>query len=85
MGRCRRTPQGWGQLQQCIHHFAADRGEAAVDRLDMTGLLSAFVTGGGTLHAVDVPGGWVEIDSQNDVAAVERALLAPEFSHDFRV
>ena len=85
MGLLRLTPQGWGQLQQRIHHIAADRGEAAVERLDMTGLLSAFVTGGGTLHAVDVPGGWVEIDSQNDVAAVERALLAPEFSHDFRV
>ncbi len=84
MGLLRLTPRGWLRAQQRIDQIAADSGEEAVDRLDMTGLLSAFVCSGDPLHAIDVEGGWVEIDSQDDVAAVERALLEPNFSHDFR-
>ncbi len=85
MGLLRLTPQGWLRLQRRIYQIAADAGEEAVDRLDMTGLLSAFITGGDPLHSVDVQGGWVEIDSQDDVAAVEQALLEPKFLHDFRI
>lgn len=83
MGLLRTTPAGWRSV---MHHLDVLRasGSPGLDRLDMTGLLASLLRGGIPLHTLEVSGGWVEIDSQNDVAVVERALKEGVFSHDFR-
>ncbi len=84
MGMLRTTPQGWEFMARHLERTEAVSGRAALDRLDMTGLLSRLVQDGAALHAAEVAGGWVEVDSISDAAAVEKALAEGAFSHDFR-
>jgi len=85
MGLLRTSPAGWRWIASHLDQLAADQGEAAVDRLDMTGLLQRLVEAGRQIHCVEVAGGWVEIDSPHDLAVVEAALSETGFSHDFRI
>ena len=85
MGLLRTSPSGWHWIASCLSRLAADQGDAAVDRLDMTGLLQHLVEAGRQIACVAVAGGWVEIDSAHDLAVVEAALSEPGFSHDFRI
>ncbi len=84
MGMVRTTPRGWELMARHIERMEAEAGQAALDRLDMTSLLSRLVQNGIALHALEVAGGWVEIDSHSDAVAVEKALAEGAFSHDFR-
>lgn len=84
MGLLRITPRGWHKISTWLNWFEADRGVAAVDRLDMTGLLHHLISAGEPVYCSNVAGGWVEIDSTEDLYAVEQALDDPDFAHDFR-
>lgn len=84
MGMLRTSPEGWCRMTRCMGHMTADAGSAALDCLDMTGLFSRLLLDGIPLHAVEVAGGWVEIDSTSDVEVVEQALNEEGFTHDFR-
>jgi len=84
MGLLRVSRRGWQSIAAFLAALARDHGEAAVDRLDMTGLLQQLIAAGHRVAAQPTAGGWVEIDSPEDLAAIERALAQPGFSHDFR-
>lgn len=84
MGMVRTTPQGWLRIAACIDDIGRNAGEVAVRRLDTTALLNALIVSGEPVHCVAVDGGWVEIDSLQDLESVEAALEAVDFCHDFR-
>jgi len=84
MGLVRTTPHGWSRIVDCIDRIARDAGEAAAQRLDTTSLLNALIASGEAVHCIDLAGGWVEIDSLDDLRAVETALDRKDFRHDFR-
>lgn len=85
MGLLRTSPTGWRWISTLLASFAANHGESMVDRLDMTSLLQHLIEVGRKIACVEVSGGWVEIDSPQDVAVIEAALSESGFSHDFRV
>lgn len=84
MGLLRTTPASWQRITARLDALELVQGRAAVDRLDMTGLLQSLLDAGERIACVEVAGGWVEIDSPQDALAVETALCEPAFSHDFR-
>lgn len=84
MGLLRLSRRGWQLITAFLAALTRDRGEAAVDRLDMTGLLQQLIAAGHRVAAQPTAGGWVEVDSPEDLAAIEQALAQPGFSHDFR-
>jgi len=84
MGLVRTTPLGWSCIVDCIDRVVREAGEAVARRLDTTSLLNALIASGEPVHCVDVAGGWVEIDSGDDLRAVEAALDSEDFCHDFR-
>ena len=84
MGLLRITPAGWARVSAWLEAYEAVQGSAAVDQLDMTGLLQGLISHGLHVSYTDVHGGWVEIDSEADRVAVEASLNQPGFLHDFR-
>lgn len=84
MGVLRVTPTGWQSVCRWLRQCEADEGGAAIDRLDVTGLLARLLQAGVEVHCHDVQGGWVEIDSEHDREVIEQALGRPGFRHDFR-
>jgi choline kinase len=64
MGLLRFSAAGW----QRISGFLETLEPATVDRLDMTGLLARLIAAGETVEGVAIDGGWVEVDSESDLA-----------------
>ena len=84
MGLVRWTPAGWRRAKGWLAAREASHGQAAQQALDMTGLLQGLLDAGIAVSCVEVNGGWVEVDSQNDRIAAEAGLLEPGCVHDFR-
>jgi len=84
MGLLRIMPRGWQTLRAHVARWESADGAAAIDRMDMTGLLRRLLDEGVRIACVEVEGGWVEIDSLSDRQAVEHALREPGFTHEFR-
>lgn len=84
MGLLRISPSGWLDASAVLTELQLRQGTESVDRLDMTGLLQALLDAGHAIACTEVAGGWVEIDSVQDLQTVESALTEPGFSHDFR-
>jgi L-glutamine-phosphate cytidylyltransferase len=80
MGLVRWTPYGIAQLSATLQRL----GPAAVDRLDMTGLLSTMLADGVSINWVPVHGGWCEVDSADDLALYERLAASGGWQHDWR-
>lgn len=71
---------GWRTLADACAALAP----AAVDKLDMTGLLRLLLEQGAAITAVPVEGRWCEADSASDLGSYERALTTGHWSHDWR-
>jgi L-glutamine-phosphate cytidylyltransferase len=70
MGLLKFTPAGWHAAEA----YLASQSREALDRLDMTGLLSALIECGTSIEAVRVVDGWGELDSGDDLALYERLI-----------
>ena len=68
MGLLRFSADGWRR----IGRFLDGLEPAAVDRLDMTGLLARLIAAGESVEGVAVDGGWVEVDSESDLALLRK-------------
>jgi choline kinase len=77
-------PPAWTQVQEHIGRWQQADGAAGIDRLDMTGLLSRLLDADLAIECVDIDGGWVEVDCEQDLQRIGMALGAPDFAHDFR-
>jgi choline kinase len=84
MGLLRVTPAGWRTIRSRLAAWERSDGSAAIDRMDTTAMLRRLLADGIELPCIEVDGGWVEIDTDEDRQVVERALQEPGFSHDFR-
>ena len=84
MGLLRTSPRGWTRIAKWIADYESMHSAAAVDRLDTTTLLQRLLETGESIACVEVDGGWVEIDSANDIAAAEETLTKTDAPHDFR-
>ncbi|PKL76411.1 MAG: nucleotidyl transferase [Candidatus Melainabacteria bacterium HGW-Melainabacteria-1] len=73
MGLLRFTPRGWSQISAHL----ADLPAAERDRLDMTTLLRQLLAKGIQIGTLAIHGGWLEVDSQDDLAAAQ-ALIAQD-------
>ena len=80
MGLLSFSAAGWQTLADACAALAP----AAVDRLDMTGLLRLLLEQGAAIGTVPVEGRWCEADSASDLNNYERALAAGQWSHDWR-
>lgn len=84
MGLLKFTVAGWRTIRG--HLDSLD--PAVVDRLDMTGLLARLIAEGVEVRGVAVDGGWVEVDSESDLAYYEAMAAAPaqpaRWPHDWR-
>lgn len=80
MGLLSFSRAGWERLEAAC----AALGGAAVDKLDMTGLLRLLLAQDAAIGAVPVAGRWCEADSGADIKAYEDALARGNWSHDWR-
>jgi L-glutamine-phosphate cytidylyltransferase len=67
MGLLRITPVGWARVRAVLDEMP----DKAVDRLDMTALLSLLVEREMTVLAVEAPWPWAEVDSVEDLRRYE--------------
>ena len=79
MGLLKTTPRGWLQLNALM---IADATLARQG--DTTKLLARALDAGTSIHVVDCAGGWIEIDSEADLRAVERGIATENWAHDWR-
>lgn len=79
MGLVKTTPQGWAQLNTLMMNDPnlARKG-------DTTELLARALQAEVPIHVVDCAGGWIEIDSESDLHAVERGITQKNWAHDWR-
>ena len=84
MGLLRLNPDGWTRIVGWLDRAETILGKAAIDRLDMTGMLQGLIESGADVRSIEINGGWVEIDSAEDVGVIERCIENRGFSHDFR-
>lgn len=84
MGLMRLTPRGWQRWCDALQARASSHGVDSVRRLDITGALAGLLAAGVPIATLAMQGGWIEIDSPDDLACVEDALARPGWSHDFR-
>lgn len=81
MGLLKFTPAGWRHVSGVLAGFESD----ALDKLDMTSLISALLSRNIPVSAVPVNGGWCEVDSEDDLNAYQRQLKSnQDWLHDWR-
>jgi len=84
MGLLKFSAAGWRTIRAYLDTLEP----AAVDRLDMTGLLGRLIAEGVEVRGVPVDGGWVEVDAETDLAYYDRmtGATAPAagWTHDWR-
>ncbi len=79
MGLVKTTPTGWAQLNALM------TGAPALARHgDTTKLLARALDAGCPIHVVDLAGGWIEIDSEHDLRALESGIAKGHWAHDWR-
>ncbi len=79
MGLVKTTPRGWAQLNALMIEDATLARQG-----DTTKLLARALDAGTSIHVVDCAGGWIEIDSEADLRAVERRIAKENWAHDWR-
>lgn len=79
MGLVKTTPKGWAQLNTLMTSdpILARNGDA-------TKLLARALEGGVLIHVIDCTGGWIEIDSEQDLRTVESGIAKGNWAHDWR-
>ena len=85
MGLLKFTPHGWQQVQSVTVKLPPE----AIDKLDMTSLLSLLLKSDIAIHVTGVNGRWCEVDSQTDIALYDRMIeqnkqASTVWSHDWR-
>lgn len=85
MGLLRFTASGWGMIESYLRTLPKD----ALDRLDMTSLLSRLLDRNVPIATVPVRGRWCECDTESDLEAYESILEERDASggkwhHDWR-
>ena len=81
MGLLRCRPAAWAQIKNYLNR----QGDEAINRLDMTALLSALINQGMDIRGVPVRGQWCELDHPKDLETYERMLSQPRpWTHDWR-
>lgn len=70
MGLLKLSPASW----QTIREYLASLPQQDLDKLDMTRLLRSLIEEGLPIQTLAINGGWLEIDSQQDLAAAEQLL-----------
>jgi L-glutamine-phosphate cytidylyltransferase len=70
MGLLKFTPKGWMEVEK--HLSSMD--SPAVDKLDMTSLLSALLKKHVSIRAVPIADGWYEVDSESDLRLYENEI-----------
>lgn len=76
MGLLKFTPAGWAQVRELL----LQRGDEAIDRLDMTSLLRLLLQAGLSIAVSPVQGPWGEVDAADDLALYHR-LFTSEALH----
>ena len=79
MGLVKTTPAGWAQLNKLMTDDPTLAREG-----DTTKLLARGLSADIPIHVVDCAGGWIEIDSEADLRAVERRIAKKNWAHDWR-
>lgn len=79
MGLVKTTPKGWSDLSALM---TVD--PSLPRKGDTTQLLARALDAGKLIHVVDCAGGWIEIDSESDLRAVERGIAKGNWAHDWR-
>lgn len=72
MGLLKFTPSGWARVSRYLDSLTP----GAVDRLDMTGLLSSLLVDGMRIDAVPTSDRWFEVDTARDLELYESILRA---------
>lgn len=77
MGLLKITPAGWAKIETHLQSLSPETG----DHLDMTSLLRQLLAKGVQISTVNIDGGWLEIDSPEDLAAMQDVINSwPEFA-----
>lgn len=64
MGLIKFSPEGWLNLK---HHIDSTYSEEEIRKLDVTSLLSSYISVGGIIHVIETSSMWIEIDSKQDL------------------
>jgi choline kinase len=85
MGLLHLQPAAWLRASKHLRSWQNEHGPVLLDGMDMTTLLQRLLLAGEAMQCVEVDGGWVEIDSESDIACVTQGIEGGGFSHDFRI
>lgn len=81
MGLLKFTPVGWQQVKNLLGDYSGEQ----IDKLDMTGLLSALLKAGVTITTVATNGRWLEVDDTDDINLYQQQLeKTDDWLHDWR-
>lgn len=69
-GLFKTTPAGWAQIQALLNEL----GDEAVDKLDMTSMLSQLIARGVKIKVCPMQGDWGEVDEESDLRLYEEWL-----------
>lgn len=82
MGLLKISAEGWKTISGVLQGLP----EAAVDKLDMTSLLSMLLERDSEIRTVPVVGKWCEVDSAGDLEIYEAAIESNRpWGHDWRI
>lgn len=73
-----------GSARMLLRTHLGSLPEEALERLDMTALLSMLVATGEDIEVVSGAGAWIELDHASDLALYERMSTAAAWPHDWR-
>jgi choline kinase len=79
MGLLKITPNGWK-----IIYDECDKMGLLADKTDMTSFLKRLLAERVPIGAVEVLGGWCEVDNEQDLEKYENSLNSLNWSHDWR-
>ncbi len=80
MGLVQFSKTGLEQVVQYINSLPKHE----VEKMDMTSLLRGLLEHNIAIQAIGIDGGWCECDTEQDIAAYEKALRLTNWTHDWR-
>ena len=80
MGLVQFSKTGLEQVVQYINSLPKHE----VEKMDMTSLLRGLLEHNIVIQAIGIDGGWCECDTEQDIAAYEKALRLTNWTHDWR-
>ncbi len=83
MGLLLVDPPAWARVEARVRTWQMHPPATLIDRLDITALLARLLADGEPITCVELAGGWIEVDSQQDLSRISHAWRTASAAHPF--